>query len=101
VLAHDRDIYRVLFSVARLDPESVGGAIDTMNKERRGGVEHLARRLAEDGVLSHDLTVKAATDLLWMLCSFDAFDLLYTDRGLSLDDTVDLLVLTAERTLCR
>ena len=47
--AADRDIYRVLYSMAQLDPDSVGGAVRKMNKERIGGMDHLARRLAEDG----------------------------------------------------
>jgi hypothetical protein len=40
-------------------------------------------------------------DLLWLLTSSDAFDLLYTDRGLSVDDTTRVLVATAERSLLR
>ncbi|HET6952060.1 MAG TPA: TetR/AcrR family transcriptional regulator [Acidimicrobiales bacterium] len=99
--AADRDIYRVLHSMAQLDPESVGGAAGKMDASRKGGMEHLARRLAEDGVLRADVSVEYATDVLWMLCSFDAFDLLYAGRGLPLDDTVEILVTIAERSLCR
>ena len=43
--AADRDIYRVLFSMAQLDPDSVGGAVRKMDQERSGGMAHLARRL--------------------------------------------------------
>jgi AcrR family transcriptional regulator len=99
--AADRDIYRVLHSMAQLDPDSVLGAVDKMERERRGGMEHVARRLAEDGALRDDVDVEQATDVLWMLCSFDSFDLLHTGRGLSVEDAIDLLVVTAERTLCR
>jgi ABC-2 type transport system ATP-binding protein len=40
--AADRDIYRILFSMAQLDPGSVGGAVDKMERERAGGMTHLA-----------------------------------------------------------
>ena len=39
--------------------------------------------------------------MLWVLTCFDGFDLLYTDRGLPVDEVVDVLLTTAERTLCR
>jgi hypothetical protein len=47
------------------------------------------------------VSVAQATDLLWMLCSFEAFDLLFTDRGLSADEAADLVATTIERTHCR
>ncbi|HWM23145.1 MAG TPA: TetR/AcrR family transcriptional regulator [Ilumatobacteraceae bacterium] len=97
--AADRDIYRVLHSMAQLDPDSVGGAVDKMNKERSGGMAHLARRLAEDGVLRSDVTVEEAANVLWVLCSFESFDLLYTARGMSVDDTIQTIISTAERAL--
>ena len=37
--------------------------------------------------------------MLWLLTSFESFDSLYTDRGLSTDRTVELLIDTAERAL--
>ncbi|MGS0686130.1 TetR/AcrR family transcriptional regulator, partial [Nakamurella sp. GG22] len=49
--ARDRDIYRVLHSMAQLDPASVGGAVQKMEAERAGGMAHVAARLAEDGQL--------------------------------------------------
>ena len=99
--AADRDIYRVLHSMAQLDPDSVGGAVDKIERMRRGGMEHLARRLAEDGVLRDDVSVAQATNILWMVLSFDSFDLLYTGRGLSVDTTAKLIAATAERAVCR
>jgi len=99
--AADLELYRVLFAMSQLDPDSVGGAIRAKEKGRQGGMKHLAKRLAEDGVLRDDVTAKQAVQVLWMLASFEAFDLLHTGQGLSVDDTVDALVTTAERTLCR
>ncbi|MEW6476278.1 MAG: TetR/AcrR family transcriptional regulator [Actinomycetota bacterium] len=97
--AAERDVYRVLFSMAQLDPQSVGGAVRTMEDERRGGMEYLARRLAGDGLLRPDVTVEEATDVLWVLCSFESFDLLHTGRGLPVDRAIEVLVTTAERAL--
>jgi hypothetical protein len=42
-----------------------------------------------------------ATNLLWVLASFDAFDLLYTGRCLSADSAAEVLTSAAERALCR
>ena len=39
--------------------------------------------------------------MLCLLAGFDAFDALYTGRRLSFDKVVELLIDTAERTLCR
>ena len=100
MLAGDLEIYRVLSSMSRIDPESVGGAIERMNGNRRGGLEHLARRLHQGGVLRDDVSVDRAVDLLWALTSIEAFDQLHTDRGLSVDDAAGLLATAAERTLC-
>jgi AcrR family transcriptional regulator len=101
MFAADRDLYRVLFSMAQLDPDSVGGAVSDVERERAGGLAHLARRLEEDGVLRDDVTVEEAEDVLWVLASFESFDLLYTSRGLSLERTVERLVTIADRALCR
>jgi AcrR family transcriptional regulator len=101
MLARDRDIYRVLHSMAQLDPESVGGAIDTMNTERRGGMVFVATHLADEGELRDDVSLDDAVNVLWLLCSFDSFDALYTDRGLSVEDAAKWLTTAAERTLCR
>jgi AcrR family transcriptional regulator len=99
MFAAERDVYRVLHSMAQLDPESVGGAVRLMEEERRGGMEHLARRLAEDGLLRPGITVADATEVLWILCSFESFDLLSAGRGLPVDRCVEVLVGTAERAL--
>jgi AcrR family transcriptional regulator len=97
----DLVVYRVLFSMNHLDPASVGGAVERMEQRRAGGMAYLARRLAEDSVLRDDVTIEQAMDLLWVLCSFETFDALYTDRGMSLDEAVQLIAWTAEQSLCR
>ena len=57
--AQDLPVYRVLFSMNHVDPASVGGAVERMEKNRAGGMAYLARRLAEDSVLRDDVTVAA------------------------------------------
>ncbi|HEX6758949.1 MAG TPA: TetR family transcriptional regulator [Propionibacteriaceae bacterium] len=101
MFAEDLVVYRVLFSMNHLDPASVGGAVERMEKRRAGGMRYLARRLAEDSVLRDDVTLEQAADVLWVLCSFETFDALYTDRDKSLDETIQLIAWTAEQSLCR
>jgi AcrR family transcriptional regulator len=99
MLAANRDIYRALRSMAQLDEQAVGGVVTRMDEERAAGMARLAGRLAEQGVLREDLSVKDAEHVLWVLSSFETFDLLYTQRDLSVERTVELLVGTAERAL--
>jgi len=97
----DLVVYRVLFAMNRIDPASLGGAVERMEQRRAGGMTYLAQRLAEDAVLRADVTVEQAMDLLWVLCSFETFDALYTDRGKPLEEAVELITQMAERSLCR
>jgi AcrR family transcriptional regulator len=99
MLAANRDVYRALRSMAQLDEQAVGGVVGRMDEERAGGMTRLVSRLAEQRVLREDLSVEDAEHVLWMLTSFESFDLLYTGRGLSVDRTVELLIDTAERAL--
>jgi AcrR family transcriptional regulator len=99
--ATHRDVLRVLSSMALLDAAAVGGAIQRMEQGRAAGMGHLAQRLAGQGVLRPDVEPGQATDLLWLLTSFDSFDLLYTGRALSREETATTLITTAERSLCR
>jgi AcrR family transcriptional regulator len=99
--AQDLAVYRVLFSMNHLDPASVGGAVARMEKNRARGMAYLAQRLNEDSVLRDDVTVEQATDVLWVLCSFETFDGLYAGRGKSLDEAIELIVWAAEQALWR
>jgi AcrR family transcriptional regulator len=101
VFAAHRDVIRALTSMEALDAEAVGGAIRRIEENRAGGMAYLAQRLAEQDALRPDVTVDQAADLLWLLTSFDAFDLLYTGRGLSVNEVARTLITTAERSLCR
>jgi AcrR family transcriptional regulator len=96
MLAANRDIYRALHSMAQLDEQAVGGAVRAKEEERMAGMRRLAGRLAEEDILREGLSAEDAERVLWVLTSFESFDSLYTGRGMSTDDVVDLLIEIAE-----
>jgi AcrR family transcriptional regulator len=95
--AAHRDVFRALVSMAALDPDAVGGAMQRSEERRAAGMARLARRLSRQGLVREGLTAKQAADRLWVLTSFDAFDLLFSARGLSANAAADVLVDMAER----
>jgi AcrR family transcriptional regulator len=97
--AAERDVFRALVSMSALDPEAVGGAMQRSEQRRAKGMLGLARRLADHGALREGLGAKRAADQLWVLTSFDAFDLLFTGRGLSANEVARHLVDMAERSV--
>jgi AcrR family transcriptional regulator len=101
MLAADRDIVRALFSMAQLDEGAVGDAVRKREESRAAGMARLARRLGEQDLLRPGVSVADAEHILWVLTSFDSFDLLYTGRGLSTQAVADLLFATAERALLK
>jgi len=94
-------IYRVLHAMDRLDPDSAGGAVRHMEKDRRAGMEALATHLEKAGELREDVTLDQAVDALWVLTSFESLDLLVSGRGLPVDKAIETLVTMAERAVCR
>ena len=98
--AAHRDVLRVLSSMALLDADAVGGAVQRMEQGRSSGMAYLAQRLADQRVLRPDLHADQP-----VTCSgfdeLDSFDLLYTGRALSVDEVAKTLITTAERSLCR
>ena len=60
----------------------------------------LARRLSRQKQLQPGIKIAEAAHVLWIATSFDAFDLLYTGRGLSADETARILVENTERAIC-
>ena len=97
--AAHRDVFRALVSMAALDPDAVGGAMQRSEQRRAKGMMRLARRLARHGLLREGLGAKRAADRLWVLTSFDAFDLLYDGRGLAANEVARVLVDMAERSV--
>jgi AcrR family transcriptional regulator len=101
MLAADRDIVRALFSMAQLHERAVGDAVRKREESRAAGMARLAGRLGEQDLLRPGVSVADAEHILWVLTSFDSFDLLYTGRGMSTEAVADLLFATAERALLK
>jgi AcrR family transcriptional regulator len=99
--AAHRDVLRALHSMAQLDADAVGGAVQRMEKGRADGMAKRAQRLAEQGALRPEVSIDEAIDLLCLLTSYDSFDLLHTGRALPIDEVAETLATTAERSLCR
>ena len=99
--ASQRDVLRALHSMAQLDAEAVGGFVQKLDEGRALGIASRARRLAEQGALRAGVTEAEAANLLWLLTSFDAFDVLFTGRSQPAGQVADTLIATAERALCR
>ena len=101
VYAAERDVARTVYSMGQLDPDAMAGAAQRLEKSRADGMDYLARRLSDQGVLRPDVTEAVATDILWVITSFDSFDLLYTGRGLRPRQVAKRLIMMAELSLCR
>jgi AcrR family transcriptional regulator len=99
--ASEAEVIRALYGMARLDPDAVGGMMARIEAERSRGMLRLARRLGEQGLLREDVPVEDAAHILWVVASFESFDLLFTSRDLSLEETTRLLIAMAERALLR
>jgi hypothetical protein len=59
-----------------------------------------SRRLARQKQLGPGISAKRAAHVLWLVASFEAFDLLYTGRGLSARETGRLLADAFENAVC-
>jgi hypothetical protein len=86
---------------AQREASAAGGTVQRLEEGRAKGMIDLAQKLAAQDALRPDLTIEEAAHVLWLVTSFDAFDVLYSARGLSVDETVEVLTTTAERTLYR
>jgi AcrR family transcriptional regulator len=99
IFAAERDVFRALYSMQELDPEAVGGAIRRSEERRAEGMAWVARRLREQSYLRPGVSASQAAHILWVQTSFDAFDLLYTGRGLATRKVADVLVTITKRSL--
>ena len=99
--AADPDVFRALFSMSALGEDVTGGTIRRWERTRAIGVARLARRLSEQGRLRTGVGEQEAADLLWVLTSFEACDLLRARRDLDAAAAGNALVAAAERGLLR
>jgi AcrR family transcriptional regulator len=97
--AAHHDVFRVLHSMAKLDPDGVGQALSRSERKRAASMDWLAGRLAQQGLLRPGVTPDHAAHVIWLLASFDAFDSLATGRRLPPQATANVLVATAEHAL--
>jgi AcrR family transcriptional regulator len=96
--AGGRDLGRALFSLSLLDPDAAE-AIVVLEHGRAPAMRALAQRLKDQGYLRPGIGVTEASDVLWLLTSFDTFDQLFTGRGLSEATVAKRVVAMAEREL--
>jgi AcrR family transcriptional regulator len=101
MFAAHRDVFSVLYSTAKLDAAAVGGTVERLDEARARGMARIAERIDAAGLLRDEVTRERAEHVLWLLTSFESFDLLYTGRGLPAEAVAALLTETAERTLYR
>jgi AcrR family transcriptional regulator len=99
VYAAERDVSRTIYSMWSLEPEAVRGTFEVVERGRAEGQRRMAERLAAEGHLHPEVTVDEATDILWVITSFETFDQLYTGRGLGEEDVAARLITMAERAL--
>jgi AcrR family transcriptional regulator len=95
----EQAVGRAMLSLAAVDRDAASGAA-RLNRGRKEGMAALARRLAAQGALRPDVREADAADVLWVVTSFDTFLQLYSERGLSADETAARLIAMARRTLC-
>jgi AcrR family transcriptional regulator len=100
IFAADRDVFNALFAMTKLDPDAVGGAVDRIEASRAEGMAWASRRLARQKQLKPGVSANRAAHVLWLVASYDAFDLLYTGRGLSAQKTAWILADTFENAVC-
>jgi AcrR family transcriptional regulator len=100
MFARYRDVFRALFSMEELEPAATAGAIRRVEEQRAEGMMWLARRLSRAKQLKPGIKIKEAAHMLWIATSFEGFDLLYTSRGLTADETARVLVENTERAIC-
>jgi AcrR family transcriptional regulator len=95
------EVIHALRSMAQLDASAAAGTVQRLEEGRSRGMDDLAQKLAAQDLLRPGLSVDEAAHVLWLVTSFDAFDVLYSGRGLPVDAVVEILTTTAERSLYR
>ncbi|HSK26476.1 MAG TPA: TetR/AcrR family transcriptional regulator [Jiangellales bacterium] len=101
VYAAERDAARAVYSMGAVDPDAMAGVAQRLEASRAGGMDYLAGRLADAGLLQPGVSRREAADILFAVAGFDTFDLLFTGRGLAADEVAERLIHLAERSLLR
>lgn len=98
--ATDPDLARKIVGLGSIQPE-VADVLDRHDEGRLRLLNRLVDRLLAGGVLRDDCSPEHALDVLWLVTSFDAYDLLTRGRRLSHARATNALVRLAEDQLGR
>ena len=96
--SQEHAVGQALLSLSAVDRDASSAAA-RLNFGRRGGMQKLAERMREQGVLRDDVTVDEAADILWIITSFETFDQLYRGRSLTPKQVGERLMAITRRTL--
>ena len=98
--ATDPALTRTLIGLASMQPE-VQELVDRHDAGRLRLLRRVVDRLVEAGQLTDGCSVERAVDVLWVVTSFDAYDLLARGRRLEQAEAAETLARLAEDQLCR
>jgi AcrR family transcriptional regulator len=96
--SQEHAVSQALLSLSAVDRDASSAAA-RLNFGRRSGMQRLAERMHEQGVLRDDVTVDEAADILWIITSFETFEQLYRGRGLTPKQVGERLMAITRRTL--
>lgn len=98
--SQEHAVAQALLSLSAVDRDASSAAA-RFNFGRREGMQKLAQRMRDQGVLRDDVAVGEAADILWIITSFETFDQLYRGRSLTPKQVGDRLKAITTRTLYR
>jgi AcrR family transcriptional regulator len=98
--AQEDAVAQALLSLSAVDRDASSAAA-RLNFGRREGMQKIAQRMRDQGVLRDELTVAEAADVLWIVTSFETFGQLYRGRSLTPQEVGKRLMTITERTLYR
>jgi len=91
-------VFAQVKALAAVDPAMT--ELDTLKEGvRRGHLQNLAHRLAQQACLRAGCSERKALDTLLLITSFETFDQLHRRSGMSVDAAASALVAMAERSL--
>lgn len=79
-------VFRTFIGLARIDTD-IGEVVRRHDRGRRESIRQVVERLRGEGQLGRGWSVTLATEVLWLVTSFDAFDHLHGRSGLSVEKT--------------
>ena len=96
--SQEHAVAQALLSLSAVDRDASSAAA-RLNLGRREGMQKLAQRMRDQGVLRPDLTVNEAADILWIITSYETFDQFYRGRSLTPKQVGERLMTITNATL--